>query len=250
MLFSVSAIASVLLLYAPISRSTHSAVSLLCVGLLVAPVSNLPTSPLNIMQALTFAMTFVVAGWFYVSGGCPRTVCELDISRCFQWYVRTRGDPLLAEESRWKLTHGVHDRVRSGVRGTTSSPIYRDVHTGSLVLDASGDDDVEMTTSSHSLHPQGHQLHPHIQDSTAVDAEANLHDSATATHQSVLYVCLAAVRSRKLRMPLCGLALGSTGLLCFALQGRDNYYFLHSLWHMFMMVSAYLLVQGRVELYR
>jgi hypothetical protein len=53
---------------------------------------------------------------------------------------------------------------------------------------------------------------------------------------------------KRLRTPAAGLALGAVGLSCFALQGRDTYYLFHSLWHVLMMASAYLLVRGRIEM--
>lgn len=261
MLFSVSAIASVLLLYGPISRSTHSALSVLCVGLLVAPVSNQPTSPVNILQAMAFSASVVAIGWLYKSGQCPSKACGVDLRWCFQCFVVLSGDPLSCD-----VALGYRDKAgRSAVgrRGLTGSvlavggdsPLFAVVrHIPLSDADVEAEDDVEMTTSSHYLQqPRSEDTSSRGNaDGTTEPVGADMYEeaSASAAHQSVIFTVIAALRNRKLRMPLCGAALGATGLLCFALQGRDNYYFLHSLWHIFMMISAYLLVQGRVDLYR
>ena len=52
---------------------------------------------------------------------------------------------------------------------------------------------------------------------------------------------------RMLILPFCGLLLGFIGLIFFALQSRTNYSVLHSLWHVSMMLSAYLIVRGKME---
>lgn len=262
----MSAIASVLLLYAPISRSTHSALSLLCLGLLVAPVSNLPTSPMNVLQAATFSLTVVLAGWLFKSGGCSATICGVDFRPVFQCFVTTTGaDPLSWEQG----AHGTDikldrrgDAIQNGVGkrgnvrnapGSASSSIYNTLRTGQLPqseiaiqVGAIEDDDLEMTTSSHSLQPQ--MTNTPQEFAAENDSGGSFQDETFSIHQSMLFGALLALRSRKLRMPLCGMVLGMTGLLCFALQGRDTYYFLHSLWHFLMMISAYLLVHGRIEL--
>jgi hypothetical protein len=70
-------------------------------------------------------------------------------------------------------------------------------------------------------------------------------DSATDSSQHM--TCFASVYTtlRRLSYSLLGGVLGLGGLLCFALQGRVNYWYIHSLWHMLMMLSAWLLLKGR-----
>ena len=52
--------AIVLMLYCPLPRGTHAALSLTAVGLLVAPVTNDPTSWVNIVLAVVGALSIVV----------------------------------------------------------------------------------------------------------------------------------------------------------------------------------------------
>lgn len=58
-LFSLSLIFLVVLLYAPLSPRTHASWSLMCVGLLVAPVSADPTSASNVIIAVVAAVGVV-----------------------------------------------------------------------------------------------------------------------------------------------------------------------------------------------
>jgi hypothetical protein len=47
------------------------------------------------------------------------------------------------------------------------------------------------------------------------------------------------------RMTLLGLALSLSGITCFALQTRQSYWYLHSLWHILVMSSTLPLLYGR-----
>jgi len=48
-----------------------------------------------------------------------------------------------------------------------------------------------------------------------------------------------------MRFTLIGIFLGSAGLACFALQANENYWVVHSLWHAFIMTSAFFFLAGR-----
>eukprot|EP01032_Pedospumella_encystans_P019672 gene19672-22372_t len=93
-LFSICCIASILLLYAPVSRPCHTALSLFCLALLVPPVADLPTSPVNLALALSFALIVLAVGWGSVLRIGDRRGSTVTPVLC-GLFLHMRGDPLL-----------------------------------------------------------------------------------------------------------------------------------------------------------
>jgi hypothetical protein len=48
-----------------------------------------------------------------------------------------------------------------------------------------------------------------------------------------------------LRYTIIGLLLGAVGTLAFYLQNRTNYWYVHSIWHGSIMLSAYFILIGK-----
>jgi hypothetical protein len=55
----------------------------------------------------------------------------------------------------------------------------------------------------------------------------------------------ALVRVSMLRYTIIGLLLGAVGTLAFYLQNRTNYWYVHSIWHGSIMLSAYFILIGK-----
>jgi hypothetical protein len=274
-LLSVSSISSILMLYAPISRYAHAAISMLCIGLLVAPVSNDPTSPGNIVFALLFA------------------VCGLVVSIVVRRYFPGSADQPLRREVGpsccaspnlitffFDASSGAVAAATAG--GSTSYPSY------ALVAGADNDDDavnpsrehghearmgrnngsdIEMTGAPFSGSASRSEVDGKMQNSgtdeasneQSFDGAVGFPSSPFDTVRPDNAVDVMSTTSFKggirrcaphWRLPYTGLLVGILGLTCFVLQSGDYYYVYHSLWHVFMMISAYLLVRGRIELPR
>jgi hypothetical protein len=58
---------------------------------------------------------------------------------------------------------------------------------------------------------------------------------------------LAVVRHilRELWLTVVGACLAVSGITCFAMQSRTNYWLMHSFWHLLVMSSSYFLMKGR-----
>ena len=101
-------------------------------------------------------------------------------------------------------------------------------------------DDLEMSTLR--VNTQG-QRSLTLDNPTSSDGEQDNESDLSIPTSS----CSVGLIDPRLQMPVAGMCLGLLGLMCFALQGRDDYYILHSMWHVLMMLSAYLLLRGRVD---
>lgn len=193
-LLSVTMIFIVLLLHAPLSLRTHSALSLACMAVLLPWVAASPTSAANVIAAVAAAAGALVVGHAALHAKGLR-VMGVDYS-------------LLAASS---ASASPADSRRS-----SRQQRYEALASASddLVL---GSGDVEMMPSVHTAGPVDDQSTP-------------------KEVQSTVY---------QLRYTLLGAAMGIGGLTCFALQGADSYWILHSCWHVLMMAAAYCLLRGR-----
>lgn len=224
-LFSICSIAVILMLYAPVTRASHSALSLLCIALLVPPVADLPTSPVNLALSLTFGVSVLAVGWAVVLRGSGPQRDRAVRSVLLGVFVSTLSDPLLCDLGTPVKASGSARAAGPGT-GVAYNSLSADSPEGV-------EEDVEMVEfTQHS-------------DNT----ESCVHDNVPYGGDVTGFACDNALVRGVWLVPAIGLAVGITGLLCFALQTRANYYILHSLWHVFMMIAAYLLVKGRLELY-
>ena len=230
-LFSICAISCILLLYAPVTRSCHAALSLLCIGLLVPPVADLPTSPANLALSLTFALTVLALGWGLVLNSSVKRGRGVHVVGGM--FVNSTTDPFLCDVSTLSGRQNAPSSTTIGREtGARSSAYYASVAYNSPDVSSH---DVEMTALSSN---------------SADDDVVDPADPAGVLGDDppCLTLCAPGVQ-RVWVVPAVGLSIGLAGLMCFALQARESYYILHSMWHVFMMIAAYFLVKGRIELY-
>jgi len=239
-LFSIGAISCILLMYAPVTRSCHAALSLLCIGLLVPPVADLPTSPANLALSLTFALAVLALGWGLVLNSSVKRGRGVHIVGGM--FVNSTTDPFLCDTN--TLLGPQNPAVSTTVGRSTE--VRNDVHYASIansspdvsIHDGSGGNDVEMVA-----------LGGNGADTCSEPVDPADPAGVLGADPPCLTLCAPGVQ-RAWVLPALGLSVGLAGLMCFALQARESYYILHSMWHVFMMIAAYFLVQGRIELYR
>ena len=226
-LFSICCIASILLLFAPVSRPCHTALSLFCLALLVPPVADLPTSPVNLALALSFALVILAVGWGTVLRTGDRRGSTVTPVLC-GLFLHMRGDPLF---------HGTSEAASDVDKPLTVIMNHEEMVYSSIARNSPDlrEEDIEMMDLSQGR--AGDDLPVGSTDPNTVFSEEVCPKKCIENGKHVWV------------LPATGLTVGLVGLLCFALQRRENYYILHSLWHVFMMVSAYLLVRGRHQWY-
>ena len=221
MWLSVSSIAIVLMLCAPVSKYTHATISVICLALLVAPVTSNPTGPLNIALAVGFAFVYLVVQLVVKS--------------------KVKARSTAARSQSFKLT-----RKRNSNRNTVE---YNAVPNP---MDES-DGGIEMgRTDNTNPVPSLSGVTKNANQNSQSEHEENMRGESNTPIQNGGALGWGVrgsiwLNRRMLILPFCGLLLGFIGLIFFALQSRTNYSVLHSLWHVSMMLSAYLIVRGKME---
>lgn len=231
-LFSICSISSILLLYAPMSRSVHTAVSLLCLALLVPPVADQPTSPVNLVLALTFALLVLAVGWGAVLRQGDRRGSQVT-HLLGGLFLHTQSDPLLHGTAGASGEEVIFDKPLAVVTNGEEM-VYSSIARNSPEL---REEDIEMMDLSQGITPST-EYFDNSSDLAAVYSSNGTCPEVCVEHERHVWA-----------LPAVGMLVGLVGLMCFALQRRENYYISHSLWHVFMMISAYLLVRGRRHLY-
>lgn len=217
-LFSVAMIASIVLFLAPMPRSVHSAVCLGVLSLLVAPVMNDPTNALVLILTIALSGIAVVVRWSVVLNATGKNIHQLQLS-----------------------TRIVHED--SGPVYTTI-PVVDDM-SPSIVQDREIADggDIEMESVSNPLVADtGSSLlpsQPSQQDTRRTEPEQNLSSPEFTWKQLIGQSSDVVI----------GAAIGMIGLSSYALDNRTNYWYLHSLWHIFMMTAAFFLLRGRMRIF-
>jgi hypothetical protein len=56
--------------------------------------------------------------------------------------------------------------------------------------------------------------------------------------------------SFELRYFLIGIILAVSGFTCFIMQTRESYWYTHSFWHIFVMLSSYFLLRGKQDCFK
>ena len=207
--------------------------------MLVAFVTNDPTSPVNIAIAGCYALGICGCGWAYVYLW-PSTVTNSEkqstASHCcskksFQHNRNNYHEDSVLIKDTSHITSQDREVVYSALSLQEHAPLSAHSMSG---------DDLEMSTLR--VNTQGQRSFT-LDNPTSSDGEQdNESDLSIPTSSRSL-----GLIDPRLQMPVAGMFLGLLGLMCFALQGRDDYYILHSMWHVLMMLSAYLLLRGRVD---
>lgn len=221
MLSSTAMMAMVIMLYAPVSSAVHAALSVFSFSLLVSPVANNATSPVNVVLALSLALLSVAVAW-----------------TLWRWRV----SPSLLKH----LSNMLRARRPAGERENSLASVE---YTQVALEDSSHDKpqqperrdragDIEML-ALHSPTRQRHRLGGEERELAVVHRPAG----APLSWEEIRKLLYHS------RTGFVGAIMGLLGLFFFANQTRTNYWYVHSLWHVLMMFSAYFLVRGRVDLF-
>jgi hypothetical protein len=210
--------AMVIMLYSPVSVHIHSAFSIFTFSLLVAPVAFDPTNPMNVILAITFAIIVCCMSWI-------------------MWKTRLSVTSLkkLSTLLGFRNTHP--ERVPQYTRVSQQSS-ERNINEVYPNTDSLGEEiefemaNMEVSTDEIDFEKNNPSLLPEVHNDRQLTWEE--------TGQLIFFA----------RSGIVGVVFGMLGLCFFASQTRMNYWYTHSLWHVFIMYSAYYLVLGRVKLFQ
>ena len=220
-LFCTLCMSTVVLYYAPISKQTHSALVLATVGMLAAPISNDPTNALNIILAIVCSVLLTLLLWLLHTLHAENSTLYKWLQSCFGYTVHAAlNNNNKGQSRRSKYTIVAEDSQHGDIElSTTVSPIAETKHGGEVEDSAKSDSPEMRYAEEYSCRRSIASIY-----SFCLDVPHYLYD---------------------LRYCLSGLILSITGLMCFAVQSRVSYWYVHSLWHVFVMSSSLLLVKGR-----
>lgn len=225
-LFSVVSIASLLLFYAPITREQHASGSLFLLALLLGPIIVDPTNAIVLVIAVVGSIAVTVVLWCY-------------------HFRRSTPSSLQIET--------INDSVNRSSLYTTVPQSDLSLQPGDIELSSNfgnGDDNAQISEDREVLSNPLHLARQSLDPRSSGDASrSNSTTSTTTLNQS------SSLRARVIevlshgREGVAGGVVGLVGLSCYALDSRTNYWFVHSIWHVAMMVAAYLLLRGRHALF-
>jgi len=225
-----------ILLHAPLgsSRATegesHAALTVVMLGLLLPAVGADPTRVQNIVLAVVAAVVLCVLSWLQA---LVRAVRE---GRCC-WGATTQRLDSKTSKAVALSEEAVVDGDQ-GEDGASEGEDGQGVEMSTIAL--SGDWNPAQVRASH---------HPASSASSSSSASRARAAAAATTKAAVKAAGLAFGAARPLGWSLLGAFLAAAGIAAFALQTaaaeRGGYYWAHSLWHVFVMLSGGPLLKGR-----
>ena len=203
--------AMVIMLYAPVSLQVHAAFSIFTFSLLVSPVTFDPTNPINVILAITFAIVMTTISWILWRYKIPIKIFSSS----------KKSEPLYSRVAQQVSDNHITDESND-----------RTIHPNE-------DIDVEVEIEMMAVQQPNNSAILGNKDSKVhekPDRELSWEEIG-----QLAYVARSGVT---------GLILGLLGLFAFANQTRTNYWYVHSVWHVLMMLAAYYLSFGRVQLFK
>lgn len=237
-LFCTVCMASMILFYSPIKRQTHSALTLMSVALLVTPVANNPTDSLNIICAIAGSVTLSFLLWLnYILVVNKCTLTTLYNSLCCRSNGRVEATVSRRKRPKRKMKYtfvpssdpsgdSQSDPTANGIELTASQAMDR----GNVFLRNRDQADVE---------------------SSFVSVESRYSQNSFRDWELYITNCILDLPDNlyDCKFALFGLLLAGVGLAFFVLQTRESYWFMHSMWHMCVMLSSYCLIRGRFDFF-
>jgi len=248
-----------IVLHSPLALDFQAASMILTTALLIAPISNDPTNPINIVVAIAFALCVLVLSWLRerILAGTKRKIGK---------GMREKRSGV--EMTREKTHTQTHTSTHAGARTCVADQVRDDNIMEEDEEQESEEEDASFEDGDFSSEViQGEWVAASVRTSTttstpAITAPTSLSlttaSSLTLTTASSLLsffftiptkfssCCLFLLNfSRKIPLTLIGLALSLFALLSFIFQSRTTYWLSHSLWHIAVMSSAYPFIKGR-----
>lgn len=258
-LFCLSSIIAVALFYCPLSRDTFAALLLLSIAILIPPIVTDATNPVLLIAVLSVAPLMMVFLWFYhlrhqYCGCCYRYNPFCICFSIAQAAVESHQPPSAYRKA------PMRDSLSSSRKTSTTS---KELELSKLIKegkyapvrssdgdDKEGNEDEDASRDISRLEEDEEDDEEHRR-----RASRNVADSGRAAleslGQSLGIESVAEARevvvsaSRRLRLVWIGVVLAVAGIIFFALQRNESYWYMHSLWQFFIMSSAYFLVRGR-----
>ena len=249
-LFSTVGMVAVLLYYCPLHRDTYSALVLLSIGLLVPPIVSNPTKPEIIVSVIAVSLAFVIGSWIFQVRKKYCKVCY-DYNLCclcsaVSQAARDARSSRVTSFRRAAMSDSVSLSKREKKEVELSKLIRQGEYT--LVQSSPGreskqhegldgeDDSISAAQQREEYEEEGEAAPGRSRSSFEDSGLGNVREIKESAKQLI----------REVRTTLIGVLFACIGLLCFALQTNENYWFVHSLWHYFIMSSAFFFIHGRI----
>jgi hypothetical protein len=230
-LMSCTCIVMIFLRYSPLlSHLNHAALTLFAMILLLIPIIN-DTFPIGIVIVCSGIITLIHwIIWFYNRHNNPVNTSQ-------QHLINIKSD---------NEQHMENDNIQ-----TTSQD--------RLLLLSNDLEQSHDSTNSRSEHQNSCNSTNQEQNDILQDADLEL-IHLNATSHPVHTISLSASKQidnqhnygfcTLIINPLAGALLGIIGISCYVFDDRTNYWYLHSIWHIAMMISAFLFLRGQLFLFK
>jgi hypothetical protein len=278
-LFCILSITSLILYYAPVSSTWFSTVVFVFMAMLVSPVSSAPTNPMNGIGGALLAIAIVGLQWakyIYWNKDSPVDVDVFDQIRNDDEDNNDYGNDYNPSDSKKQLKTKFGNYVavqpddEEGAAGadtdeeisnliafshkdseigasTTGSPTRgrsRDRQELELTNVRSSPSQVSRRTAVGNS-SVGVNENPGIRTGSSSEDSISAHSASVMSSWvsvgTILRICMQCRRSR----PTIGAVLVTVGIASFANQNKDNYWLLHSMWHICMMLGGYIMLLSR-----
>ena len=238
-LFSTVSVASVIMHHSPWSSDTHSALVICIFSILISPISNDPTDPFNIIIALTFSIIVCILAW--ISSVIAHRFPYLgSVKRNHTWRSNPgmkSSTPLSSRIS--AATSGYAPVANNDSKFTNDNiemKLFNDKDTSSFDDEIIGFDNESESDDGHEVETSRENLG---------EWRVVSMNSATLLERITAIIKSIPATVYLLRWSFLGLLLSLLGILCFSLQTRLTYWYMHSLWHLLVMSSVLPSLFGR-----
>lgn len=212
---------SVLFLFSPLSMNTQSytAVSMLCIAILLPLVTNAPTNPFNIIFGIILTVIIIFISWLQYYGIFHRLkLFLLDALGIYKNRIII---------NQYNLLLG-HDSIENN---DIELPFTSTIIVGN-----------EMRSVYHYSNNSGatnttNKDYEHIDEHISEQQQQQQKNHDKSKYNFFYYI-------KKMLYFIIGCLFSLLGFICMIIQTRESYYYIHSLWHLFIMLSAYFFIRG------
>lgn len=226
-LFSTVSVAAVILHHSPWSSDSHSALVICVFSVLVSPISNDPTNPKNIILAISFSISVCILAWISA-------------------VISHRFPHLSTKDGTWRSNPGINltaslSAATQGYAPVATSNDGDNIEMQHVIVDSNPDHCDEGDNDDENGFNEQNEI-----ENTRSTSDWNM-DTSRISWLEKIVVIIKAIPSALIvsRWTIVGVALALSGIMCFAMQTRMSYWYLHSLWHILVMSSTLPLLYGR-----
>lgn len=230
---------STLLYYAPLSLKDHFIVTLLAIGLLVVPVADRPTNAVTMLISIFGSLAICFFLWVYHYMKVRGILCNHEEPT--KYSMISGSDVEDIEHNDPGLIPECQDNYEENGQVEMISP-STEMPNVSISIDTVKLDKPLQNNKKPSLNYRPFvMLHFPGGKQKRMSSVGNSPVNGNMRSCSNFFQCGCLI--------VLGVVMGIIGLVCFVLQSRENYWYMHSLWHVFIMGAAYPVLAGREPFY-